>query len=291
MNVWKDLRVTMNFFSFKYNFVSFCQSFVPDFDNLHYPLTLNDTGNESPLICDSCKTLRNDLNLPNDFYSKNDNEFLEKNDIHEHLNEEGNEATIVNRKLKGKFVSKNVINLSKRKLSKCEISLLSKGLKFIPTSNTIDKAKLKIELEAFDRMLRLKWFFRDDEKAFNPDKFKPKFTFNPRNKDAAIVIYLSSLEEKLMSMEIAKDKYNNFTREERRALYDLKNGKTIVIKGADKGWAVVVWDRDDYIQEAEKQLADKEIYDEVSNDPQPLIDAILRAVEKIRERGDLSADN
>ena len=67
MNVWKDLRVTMNFFSFKYNFVSFCQSFVPDFDDLHYPLTLNDTGNESPLICDSCKTLRNDLNLPNDF--------------------------------------------------------------------------------------------------------------------------------------------------------------------------------------------------------------------------------
>ena len=237
------------FFSFKYSFVSFCQPLVPDFDNLHYLVSLNDTGNESTLICVSCKTLRSDLNLPNDIHGKNDNEFFEKSNIHEQLNEEGNEATIVNGRLKGKFVSRNVVNLSKRKLSKSEILLLSKVLKFIPTSNTIDKAKLKIELEAFGRMLRLKWLFRNDEKEFNPDKFKPKSTFNPRNKDAAIEIYLSSLEEKLMSIEISKDKYNSLTREERRALFDLKNDKTIVIKGADKGSAVVVWDRDDYIQE------------------------------------------
>ena len=57
------------------------------------------------------------------------------------------------------------------------------------------------------------------------------------------------------------------------------------------GSAVVVWDRDDSIQESEKQLGDKEIYEEVSNDPQPLIDTIHRAVEKIRKRGDLSTDN
>ena len=67
-----------------------------------------------------------------------------------------------------KFVSKNVVNLSKRKLPKTQISLLSKDLKFIRTSNTIDKAKVKIELEAFGRMLQLKWFFWDDEKEFNP---------------------------------------------------------------------------------------------------------------------------
>ena len=94
-----------------------------------------------------------------------------------------------------------------------------------------------------------------------------------------------------MNIEIPKDKYNNLTREERGALFDLKNDKTIVIKGADNGLAVLVWDRDDYIQEAEKQLGDKEIYEEVSNDPQPLIDTIHKAIEKIGKRGDLSADN
>ena len=32
-------------------------------------------------------------------------------------------------------------------LSEAEISLLSKGLKFVPTANKIDTAKLKMELE------------------------------------------------------------------------------------------------------------------------------------------------
>ena len=138
---------------------------------------------------------------------------------------------MLNGRLKGKFVTKNVVNLSKRKSSKSEILLLSKGLKFIPTSNTIDKAKLKIELEAFGRMLQLKWFCRNDEKEFNTDKFKPKSTFNQTNKDAAIEIYLSSLEENLMSIEIPKDKYKNLTREERGALSDLKNAKPFLSKG------------------------------------------------------------
>ena len=33
---------------------------------------------------------------------------------------------------------------------------------------------------------------------------------------------------------------------------------------------VVVWDREDYITEAEKQLGDAEVYEEVSNDATPL---------------------
>ena len=59
-------------------------------------------------------------------------------------------------KLQGSFVSKNVINLSRRNLTDSETCLPSKGLNFVPTSNTIDKAKLKTELEALGRTLRLK---------------------------------------------------------------------------------------------------------------------------------------
>ena len=73
--------------------------------------------------------------------------------------------------------------------------------------------------------------------------FKPKSKFNPRNKNAAIELYLRSLEEKLMKDEAPKDKFNNLTNSERKALYDLKNDKSIVNKSADKGSAVVVWDR------------------------------------------------
>ena len=86
--------------------------------------------------------------------------------------------------------------------------------------------------------------------------FKTKSIFNPRNNDAAIEIYLNSLEEKLLKIEIPKDKFNNLTEREQDALYILKNDKAIVIKDAGKGSAVVLWDREDYIKKAENQLGD-----------------------------------
>ena len=48
------------------------------------------------------------------------------------------------------------------------------------------------------------------------------------------------------------------------------------------------WDRDDYIKEAEKQLGDKEIYEEVCNDPGPLIRTIHKAIDNNRKSGDLN---
>ena len=93
-----------------------------------------------------------------------------------------------------------------------------------------------------------------------------------------------------MDIEIPQKKYNNLSREEWSALYNLKNDKNVVIKSADKGSAVVVWDRDDYIKEAENQLGDKDIYEEVCNDPGPLISTIHEVIEKIHKRRDLNAD-
>ena len=162
----------------------------------------------------------------------------------------------------------------------------------MPTPNRIDKATLKQELEGFGRKLRLMWHFRNDERIFDCNKeFRPKSTFNPKNKDVIIETYLSSLEEKLLDIEIPKDKFNNLSKEERDALYSLKNDNTIVIKGADKGSAVVIWDREDYLKEAHKQLSDEEVYEEVTNDPSTLESTIFAALNKIRARGDLSADN
>ena len=55
-------------------------------------------------------------------------------------------AELLNGWFKGHFVSNNVFNLSRCKLSKAEVSLLSKSLKFCPTPNTIDKPILKEDL-------------------------------------------------------------------------------------------------------------------------------------------------
>ena len=71
-------------------------------------------------------------------------------------------------------------------------------------------------------------------------------------------------------------------------IYIIKGHKSIINKGADKGAAVIVWDRDDYIKEASKKLEDKEVYLEVPNDSKALLSAIFKSLEKIRKRGDLS---
>ena len=68
---------------------------------------------------------------------------------------------MLNNRLQGNFVSKNVVHLSKQNLTDSEISLFWKGLNFVPTSNTIDQAKLKTELEALGRALTLKLHFRN----------------------------------------------------------------------------------------------------------------------------------
>ena len=47
------------------------------------------------LTWDIGKALGNDLNLFNEIYGKNDNECLEKSDLHENLKEEDNEATLL----------------------------------------------------------------------------------------------------------------------------------------------------------------------------------------------------
>ena len=59
-----------------------------------------------------------------------------------------------------KFVSKNVINLSRRNQFLPEFSLLSTGLKFMPSANKIDQSKLKRELEEYGSKLHLMWHFQ-----------------------------------------------------------------------------------------------------------------------------------
>ena len=125
------------------------------------------------------------------------------------------------------------------------------------------------------------WHFRNNQKQFAYEKFRPKSTFNPRNKDAVIETYLSSLE-RLLDIETSSKRFNNLTKEERNALYNLRDDPTIVIKGADKDSEVVVRDLEDYLKEASNQLGDKDVYEEVQNDPSTLINIIMHALEKIR---------
>ena len=193
-----------------------------------------------------------------------------------------------NGRIEGQFVDNKVINLSQRTLSQHEISVLSKGLKFVATPKEIDYSQVKIDLENFGRRLRLKWFFKENDDFSEVPAFRPKSKSNPRNKDVAIEVFLSKLEDELMKISPEGCNYSNLTREERVALNNLKLDRTIIIKEADKGSGVVVWDREDYISEAENQLRDPGVYQKLDNDPSALVQRVVNdAIGNIEERGDI----
>ena len=66
-------------------------------------------------------------------------------------------------------------------LTESETFLFSEGLNFFPTSNTVDKTKLKMVLEALGRALRLKSHFRIG-KRFWPGKYDGKIYFQSKQK-------------------------------------------------------------------------------------------------------------
>ena len=53
---------------------------------------------------------------------------------------------------------------------------------------------------------------------------------------------------------------------------------------------MVIWDKEDYLKEAEEQLSCKEMYEEVTDDPSPIIETMHRTLEKIRKRGDIDSN-
>ena len=56
-----------------------------------------------------------------------------------------------------------VVNLSTYQLTKYEISVLSKGRKFMSTPMSINKTKLSADIKKFNRRMRLKQFFQKNE--------------------------------------------------------------------------------------------------------------------------------
>ena len=65
-------------------------------------------------------------------------------------------------------------------------------------------------------------------------------------------------------------------------MYSLKDDPSIIIRGADKGSVIVVWDREDYLKEAYRQLDAKEVYEQVLDDLSVLANTLMKALEKIR---------
>ena len=68
--------------------------------------------------------------------------------------------------------------------------------------------------------------------------------------------------------------HTNTSKEEWQTIRALSDDRTIIIKRADKGSSAVVWDRMDYLLEAEKQLSDTNVYKNVDFKEKLLTDLV-----------------
>ena len=168
----------------------------------------------------------------------------------------------------GSFCSKTVFNLSQRVLSEIEIQVLEKALDFAPNQKSINENELRKDFEYFSRRMRIRWNFRDQPSEDFSDKpaFRPKSNWKHPPGHPGLELFLSQLEKEIFN-GLLNDSISipsNMSKEEWEALRGLADDRSIVIKQADKGSCVVVWCRDDYIKEANKQLEAKTVNKDIN---------------------------
>ena len=179
-------------------------------------------------------------------------------------------------RIKGSFSSDSAFILSKNVLSETEIKVLDKGLGSSPTPLFINEAGLQRDFDDFARKMRCKWFFTN-ESQYIPSEVSTcelKSTWNPPKGSPALELFLSKVREDIFSVLPGYHKKFNLNREEYLTMRSLQNDRSVIIKPADKGSAVVVWDRQDYLKEAERQLSDSSIYKEVKVTGKDLVDLV-----------------
>ena len=154
--------------------------------------------------------------------------------------------------------------MSDTALTKEQINVLGKGLKFAPTPKE-NLTELEADIKSFCRKLRLKeHFYKDDSGNDKPDilvKNKSKWT-PPHNKNIKLDNCISSLSISSEELDnLPREKHtNNVSAKQRDAIMELQNNDSIIIKKADKGGAVCVMNRDFYANKIMEMLKDSSTY-------------------------------
>ena len=127
--------------------------------------------------------------------------------------------------------------------------------------------------------MRCKWHFYNDvsERFSEIPAFRSKSGWLPPKCHASLEIFLSQLEKELFTNHLDEPSQSNLFAEEWKALRNLALDRSVVIKGADKGSSVVVWDTADNILEAEKHLNDKRAHEEVEFNENDLTDLVEKS--------------
>ncbi len=191
-----------------------------------------------------------------------------------------------------KYIKKSVVNHSSFILNEHHVSLLARGLKFCPTPSQPNTGDLKDDLDKLHRQMRWTAFFEDPEdgptdlagdtsfiqtqstgtsEPFKHQKFKLKSRKRGPVGPANLEAFIAANEKDFLNRPLFHKNYrNNLSPQEITALRELKSNQNIIIRPADKGSAVVILNREDYLKEGYRQLSNPIFYKHLENDPTPL---------------------
>lgn len=183
-----------------------------------------------------------------------------------------------------------VVNLSSHTLTTAQLSVLEKGLSFIPTSRKLPD--LDTGTRRLTRTLRLDYFFNNTEDTPLPplDPFRRPSGWQPPKASKTIESYIADLPARLQSMP-TKHFRSNITRGELEAIKELSANRSLVIKNADKGSCVVVEDKATYIADGLNHLSDTSIYNSVPEDTtQSLAIGINTYIDTLLRKGHINTN-
>ena len=155
-----------------------------------------------------------------------------------------------------------VVNLSDHSLTDAELSVLRKGLNFAVSPDKLPVSDYITSIESACRLI------------------------GPYTEEAA---HLRS--ECVNILKQSKPPKSNLSREQRRALQDLRKNDSIMILPADKGRATVIMPKGQYFDKAHKLLEDGSTYQHLTKDPTSRFTTKLtKQLQGLRKDGELSLD-
>ena len=177
--------------------------------------------------------------------------------------------------------NQHIKNRSNSQLADEQISLLSRGLKFISTPVTrenIIRRQLLNDFSQFARRMRLKYIFHGTDKE--PHPFHVKSDWDPPvQPSVALETFLEEVKFELANIKLNRPK-DNLSQGERKALKELSRDKVIVIKKADKGTTTVIMNRTDKLNEGQVQIDDIHNYRPLYN---PMVGTTAKKVHRLIE--------
>ena len=147
-------------------------------------------------------------------------------------------------------------NLSSHQLTDSQVSLLSRGLKFIPTPATNEtkiKQQLLRDFEQFARQMILLYSYHGQNIEPYPFHVKSTWIYQVQRSVA--------LESYLENVKTTCRDQNNLSRNEVKALKELKNNPAINLKKKNKGTTTVITNKADKIYEAKVRLDNRKHYE------------------------------